>query len=72
MREHTLILCHKTTAFRLAGFILINMVKKPGYDRFVSEVTWSLMYFQGVVLLFDATQGVQYQITIRQGEWALG
>lgn len=43
------------------GTLLINMYDTPGHSDFGREVSRSLSFVQGAVLLLDATQGIQAQ-----------
>lgn len=43
------------------GLLLLNCVDTPGHSDFSSEVSRSLSFVQGAILLLDSTQGIQAQ-----------
>jgi translation elongation factor EF-4 len=43
------------------GYLLLNMYDTPGHVDFGKEVTRTLQFVQGAVLLLDSTQGIQAQ-----------
>jgi len=59
-RERGITVKAQTATIIREGYLL-NLVDTPGHVDFSSEVTRSLAACQGVLLLVDATQGVQAQ-----------